>query len=668
MSSPGFNPLAIVAPDLYAKQIAIQRQQALAQSLLQQGESNPGSAQFGGLRNAGNMLLGAFLAKRGDQSMANLYAPQPDTAQTTSQPSGQVSNAPTPMPQGSPDAVPLSAQSGPTPQISNAPSQQPANVAMGQALTGRPKTIPQAMGGAIPDLPGLTHQQSLINYFQDPGGYWKSLAAVNGPTDLEKNAAAAYGRGTPEYDQVIKGTLDKGGSINTTRGVTILPDGRKIYAPPPAPAGYQNQSGPDGQLQVTPSQGGPQAVAGSALAAKVPGALLSPATGYEQQKMPDGTMAWMPKQSNALEMSGNSSLAGQLGIGQQTPNIDRNNPLNVSPGGQVSTYQNSTAGLGAAWDNLSAYGRRGINTVAGVMNTWAPVTDNNGRTINPNTPQNIAMISQKLGVRPDQPLNMSDPNVKGQLIELMRPTETGNRYAPPAQSAAALPELPPGVAAGSQRMANNAADQATGQNSDWGQTHAMATDVPTRLNVLQSIVKLSQAGAPTGSTEWMNEARDTAAALSQALGHPISANNPAALMTEIQKYMGQYSNRMAQGQGGTGTDKQLDAVQHANPNSDMFASTLQRVVPWIMANERGIAAKANFLDAQPGAMNDAKSQLAAQNAWRNIYSPRIAQFEMMNPQQQAGYLNDPHAFRDKADRQQFIQSAMKLHPYFAQGR
>jgi hypothetical protein len=99
----------------------------------------------------------------------------------------------------------------------------------------------------------------------------------------------------------------------------------------------------------------------------------------------------------------------------------------------------------------------------------------------------------------------------------------------------------------------------------------------------------------------------------------------------------------------------------------MFGATLKRVVPWIMANERGLAAKANFLNSNPSARSDPDAQLALQDKWRNMYSPRIAQFEMMTPQQQAGYLSDPYAFKSKNDRQKFIQSALELHPYFTQG-
>src|SRR6202012_5604536 len=107
-------------------------------------------------------------------------------------------------------------------------------------------------------------------------------------------------------------------------------------------------------------------------------------------------------------------------------------------------------------------------------------------------------------------------------------------------------------------------------------------------------------------------------------------------------YMAQYATRLHQTAGGTGTDAQLEAIEHANPNDKMFPATIQRVVPWIMATERGVAAKAN-----------AQAQFAPQNAadqdrfesfWRNNYTPRLAQFEQMTPQQKLGYLHDKNAF------------------------
>lgn len=68
MSSAGINPY--LDPEDYNKQQAIKRRQILAQSLLEQGQSDPGSQAYGGLRTAGNAILGAFLSRRADKDMA----------------------------------------------------------------------------------------------------------------------------------------------------------------------------------------------------------------------------------------------------------------------------------------------------------------------------------------------------------------------------------------------------------------------------------------------------------------------------------------------------------------------------------------------------------------------------------------------------------------------
>lgn len=60
MSAPGF----FYSAEDQARNQALARQQAYAQALMGQ---DPGNAKFGGLRAAGNSILGAFLSKRADQ-------------------------------------------------------------------------------------------------------------------------------------------------------------------------------------------------------------------------------------------------------------------------------------------------------------------------------------------------------------------------------------------------------------------------------------------------------------------------------------------------------------------------------------------------------------------------------------------------------------------------
>src|SRR5690242_13470361 len=88
--------LPFLYPDFYAKELPIQRQQALSQALMQAGMGDPGTARYGGLRNAGNMLAGALLGRRADSALGQLYTgPQSPGAQDNP----QVSNAPQPTPE-----------------------------------------------------------------------------------------------------------------------------------------------------------------------------------------------------------------------------------------------------------------------------------------------------------------------------------------------------------------------------------------------------------------------------------------------------------------------------------------------------------------------------------------------------------------------------------------
>lgn len=59
------------SPEDQASLAANQRRQAYAQALMEQGQ-NPGTAQYGGLRSAGNSILGAFLARRSEDKQAEL--------------------------------------------------------------------------------------------------------------------------------------------------------------------------------------------------------------------------------------------------------------------------------------------------------------------------------------------------------------------------------------------------------------------------------------------------------------------------------------------------------------------------------------------------------------------------------------------------------------------
>ena len=102
----------------------------------------------------------------------------------------------------------------------------------------------------------------------------------------------------------------------------------------------------------------------------------------------------------------------QSGAAPVTAGPSVNNPGNVRPVGATTGFQNP-ATFEEGWkvmdNNLKAYGAKGINTLEGIINRWAPPSDNN------NTAAYIKDVSTRLGLDPKQPLNLEDPRVRQAL-------------------------------------------------------------------------------------------------------------------------------------------------------------------------------------------------------------------------------------------------------------
>jgi hypothetical protein len=85
--------------------------------------------------------------------------------------------------------------------------------------------------------------------------------------------------------------------------------------------------------------------------------------------------------------------------------LRNNNPGALMPGGQLAQYPDMQTGLAQLDNNLQSYGKQGVNTLAGVISKWAPPNENN-------TQAYIQDVSQRLGVKPDQPIDLSNPAVR----------------------------------------------------------------------------------------------------------------------------------------------------------------------------------------------------------------------------------------------------------------
>lgn len=115
--------------------------------------------------------------------------------------------------------------------------------------------------------------------------------------------------------------------------------------------------------------------------------------------------------------------------------IRNNNPGNIEDGpfarsqpgykgsdGRFAIYDTPEAGTAAKTALLGSYGRKGINTVEGVVNRWAPPTENDSGSY-------AQFVSQKLGVDPRAPLDMSDPRVLSGLSSAIAERENGQAAA-----------------------------------------------------------------------------------------------------------------------------------------------------------------------------------------------------------------------------------------------
>lgn len=148
--------------------------------------------------------------------------------------------------------------------------------------------------------------------------------------------------------------------------------------------------------------------------------------------------------------------------------LRNNNPLNIEEGaftqgqpgfsgsdGRFAKFQTPEQGIGAANALLDSYGRRGLNTPAGIVNRWAPSADGN------NTPAYAMAIAKQLGIGPNDAI---PPEMRPQLIAAMGQHENGR----PIGDVAAALQAPPQAQGGPppQQVAQNAPAPTAGPNRD----------------------------------------------------------------------------------------------------------------------------------------------------------------------------------------------------------
>lgn len=148
------------------------------------------------------------------------------------------------------------------------------------------------------------------------------------------------------------------------------------------------------------------------------------------------------------EVGGDGAQPSTAQAASAPRSVRNNNPLNLTtlPQGQwdgqtgadgrFAVFASPEAGMAAADKNLQAYAtQHGINTVQGIVNRWAPKGDG------ANDPQAYAeTVAKDIGVKPDQPLDLTNPQTRAMVLHSMAKVERGGpSNATPAASPGAAP-------------------------------------------------------------------------------------------------------------------------------------------------------------------------------------------------------------------------------------
>lgn len=117
-------------------------------------------------------------------------------------------------------------------------------------------------------------------------------------------------------------------------------------------------------------------------------------------------------------------------------------PGYIGSDGRFAKFASLDDGNAAMDRLLQSYGNRGLNTPEGIINRWAPPSDNNP------TQAYAAKVARQLGVQPNATIDMNSPQVRQQLAQAITLQENGPRtqgLAPPAVPVSAAPPASAGV-------------------------------------------------------------------------------------------------------------------------------------------------------------------------------------------------------------------------------
>ncbi len=285
--------------------------------------------------------------------------------------------------------------------------------------------------------------------------------------------------------------------------------------------------------------------------------------------------------------------------------LRNNNPGALMPGGQLAQYPDMQTGLTALDQNLQSYGKQGVNTLSGIINKWAPPSQNN-------TQAYINDVSSRLGIKPDQPLDMTNPAQRQALSTAIMLHENG-----PSAVFNSQPQSTPVYGAaplGTVEKANENAEQNVNIGSKY---YDNATQEAQNLGVYRQALNgmWNLANDPNAKFgPGTPYAARMKALASNIPGVDLSgAQTSQDVMTKLANFMGM--SQLGQG-GATGTDAQLNTILHSLPNGEMTSQAMKDVIPLLVSQ----------LDVKQARANIANNVRTSNNADFSTLPDKISQF------------------------------------------
>lgn len=375
-----------------------------------------------GLQGIGAGMNNALQMQRGLMQMRMLQGLMGDQGGAQQAPAPASASQPMSPVGGSANVGPMSGLAAGMGGMAPSPAASATSASSAYPATPAPSAGPLVQGKTPAQLMREGQMWGAIGYPQIGGPMISAALSAQAPTDAQKMAGAAYGYGTPEYQAAIQSQVRKAGyqqPLNSRPGTII----RDPYTMQPLAFNPNVTAGGRPLFDASGNVVAMNAIPG---AAGVASAMAAAKAGGEGSVLP---YSGVDARGNPLPVTNRTAAATQNG--DVPAPLRNNNPGALMPGGRLAQYPDMQTGLAQLDSNLQSYGKQGVNTLAGVISKWAPPNENN-------TQAYIQDVSQRLGVKPDQPIDLSNPAVRQAISTgiMLHENGPGAVFSPPAASRA----------------------------------------------------------------------------------------------------------------------------------------------------------------------------------------------------------------------------------------